>query len=64
MEVFFLFLFYCSRVKKNCTGSRGAEHKPGRNENVVFAVKQHTETASGHGIHPNYVSILDVESQI
>ena len=48
------------RVKE--VGSLGAEHKPGTNENFGSAVKQHAETI-GHGIHPNYASILDTDEK-
>ena len=37
--------------------SRGAEHKPGTNENINSAIKQHAET--GHDIHLSYANILE-----
>lgn len=45
------------RVKE--VGSpRGAEHKPGTNGNVSFAVKRNKETTS-RDINPNYARILE-----
>ena len=38
---YFSFFFCASRVNKSWSESRGAEHKPGTNENVGSAVKQH-----------------------
>ena len=43
--------------KVTCRKSRGAEHKPGTNGNVISAIKQHAET--GHDIHPSYANILE-----
>ena len=37
----------------------GAEHKPGTNGNVGSVVKQYAEI-TGHDIHPNYASILEI----
>ena len=37
--------------------SRGTEHKPGTNGNVISAIKQHAET--DHDIHPSYANILE-----
>ena len=38
--------------------SRGAEYKPGTNEIIGSAIKQHADT-TGHDIHPNYANILE-----
>ena len=51
-------LFTYVGESKRCWKSRGAEHKPGTNGNIVSAEKQHAET-TGHDIHPNNVNILE-----
>ena len=43
--------------------SRGAEQKPGSNENIGSAVKQHAET-TGDDIHPTYANILETGVKI